>query len=155
MVSKHEKLVVLPSFVIVLVCVKFRGKTKDTGGDRKRTNKQPYFSFFKKREVGARGAGSKMAWPEEERPLVATNGGPDPEETPTDKNDRAEARNRRMEAVKTIFACAVYLSVGPALILVNRHILKEVGFDYPMALSGLGLIGAWLSSVFLIQVPPS
>ena len=32
------------------------------------------------------------------------------------------------------------LLVGPVLILTNKHILKDLQFDYPMALSGLGLI---------------
>lgn len=56
------------------------------------------------------------------------------------------------EAAMSVVACLVYLTVGPTLILVNRHILKEVGFNFPMALSGLGLVGASLSSVVLMKV---
>jgi len=36
--------------------------------------------------------------------------------------------------------CAVYLIIGPTLIVVNRQILKELHFNYPMFLSGLGLL---------------
>ena len=36
------------------------------------------------------------------------------------------------------FYCCLYLVIGPTLIVVNRHILKELHFDYPMCLSGLG-----------------
>lgn len=54
--------------------------------------------------------------------------------------------------IKSMLACVVYLAVGPALILINRHILKEVGFNFPMALSGLGLVGASLTATVLIKV---
>jgi len=36
--------------------------------------------------------------------------------------------------------CILYLLIGPTLIVVNRNILKELHFDYPMCLSGLGLL---------------
>jgi len=41
-----------------------------------------------------------------------------------------------------IMICALYMAVGPALVLLNKHILSEVGFKYPMLLSSLGLIFA-------------
>mmetsp|Transcript_42435 Transcript_42435/g.137021 ORF Transcript_42435/g.137021 Transcript_42435/m.137021 type:complete len:357 (+) Transcript_42435:70-1140(+) len=53
---------------------------------------------------------------------------------------------------RVVVSVAVYLSVGPALILVNRHLLKVVGFDFPMMLSGLGLVGASLTAVILVNV---
>ena len=31
-------------------------------------------------------------------------------------------------------------AVGPSLVLLNKHILSNVGFKYPMLLSSLGLI---------------
>ena len=35
--------------------------------------------------------------------------------------------------------CSLYMVVGPALVLLNKQILKEGGFAYPMLLSSLGL----------------
>jgi len=64
----------------------------------------------------------------------------------------ADGRLGLLKTFKAILACAGYLLVGPTLILVNRHILKVVGFNYPMALSGLGLVGASLSATFLVHV---
>ena len=40
----------------------------------------------------------------------------------------------------TALYCALYLLIGPTLIVVNRRILKELHFSYPMTLSGLGLL---------------
>ena len=36
--------------------------------------------------------------------------------------------------------CAVYMVVGPALVMLNKKILSEIGFKYPILLSSLGLI---------------
>ena len=40
---------------------------------------------------------------------------------------------------------------GPALIIVNRTILKERGFNYPMAVSGLGLLFSSAVSLVLVH----
>ena len=55
---------------------------------------------------------------------------------------------RRKCAVTTLY-CAVYLLIGPTLIVVNRRILKELHFNYPMTLSGLGLL---FTSVVCVSV---
>ena len=39
----------------------------------------------------------------------------------------------------TLVICSLYMVVGPSLVVLNRHILKEGGFPYPMLLSSLGL----------------
>ena len=45
-----------------------------------------------------------------------------------------------VQYVRILLACGFYLAIGPSLILINRTILKERGFNYPMMLSGLGLL---------------
>jgi len=51
---------------------------------------------------------------------------------------------------RVVGACVLYLAIGPSLILINRTILKERKFNYPMALSGLGLIFSSLVSSLLV-----
>ena len=45
-----------------------------------------------------------------------------------------------------------HMLVGPALIVVNRNIIKDLKFKFPMFISGLGLVGSALLSVLLIKV---
>lgn len=47
---------------------------------------------------------------------------------------------------------AVYLMVGPALILVNKHLLKDVGFGFPMMVSGIGQASSALGSFLALRV---
>ena len=42
--------------------------------------------------------------------------------------------------------CLLYMAVGPALVLLNKHILSDVGFRYPIILSSLGLCFAALTA---------
>ncbi len=53
--------------------------------------------------------------------------------------------------LKIIVYCGAYLAIGPTLILVNRSIMREHGFHYPMALSGLGLIFSSIVSFALVH----
>jgi hypothetical protein len=41
--------------------------------------------------------------------------------------------------IKTVGICVVYMIIGPALILLNKYILSDLDFPYPMFLSGLGV----------------
>jgi len=43
-----------------------------------------------------------------------------------------------------VIAALVYLLSGPSLIMVNRSLLKEDNFKYPMALASVGLWTSWL-----------
>lgn len=52
--------------------------------------------------------------------------------------------------VRVVGACVLYLIIGPTLILVNRTVLKERKFHYPMALSGLGLVFSSMVSAVLV-----
>lgn len=45
----------------------------------------------------------------------------------------------KMAPIK-IFVCTLYLIAGPALILLNKHILSTVGFHFPMTVSCVGLV---------------
>jgi hypothetical protein len=45
-----------------------------------------------------------------------------------------------------------YMSVGPALIIVNRSLIKEVGFDFPILISAAGQGLSGLCSRILIDV---
>ena len=42
------------------------------------------------------------------------------------------------EGAVTVAYCVVYLLVGPALILTNKQIMRDVGFHFPMLVSGIG-----------------
>eukprot|EP00606_Chrysophyceae_sp_TOSAG23-5_P001288 GSChrysophyteH2.ASY1.ANO1.890.1 assembled CDS len=48
-------------------------------------------------------------------------------------------RDALKKALKTVLICAIYMVVGPGLILLNKHILTDLNFPYPMFLSGLGV----------------
>uniref|UniRef100_A0A6U0Y8D2 Sugar phosphate transporter domain-containing protein n=1 Tax=Rhizochromulina marina TaxID=1034831 RepID=A0A6U0Y8D2_9STRA len=43
------------------------------------------------------------------------------------------------QILRTMGLCSLYMVVGPALVLLNKHILSELDFDFPMLLSSLGL----------------
>merc|ERR1711865_564227 len=38
----------------------------------------------------------------------------------------------------TLCYCFLFLLIGPSLILLNKHILNDLGFKFPMMVSGLG-----------------
>eukprot|EP01060_Flectonema_neradi_P027978 TRINITY_DN37637_c0_g1_i1.p1 TRINITY_DN37637_c0_g1~~TRINITY_DN37637_c0_g1_i1.p1 ORF type:complete len:350 (+),score=40.90 TRINITY_DN37637_c0_g1_i1:55-1050(+) len=50
-----------------------------------------------------------------------------------------------------LLLCTVYLLAGPALILLNKHIMQSLDFGYPITLSGLGMVAASLTSWGLIR----
>ena len=52
----------------------------------------------------------------------------------------------------TLVICSLYMVVGPSLVVLNRHILKEGGFPYPMLLSSLGLCFSALTAHTLAAV---
>ena len=49
--------------------------------------------------------------------------------------------------VEVVAGTAVYMSVGPALILINRHILATIDFKFPITVSAFGQIASWLFTV--------
>ncbi len=50
--------------------------------------------------------------------------------------------------VKVLGLCSIYMLIGPTLILLNKYILQQLNFPYPLFVSGLGL----LMSAFMAQV---
>jgi hypothetical protein len=51
-----------------------------------------------------------------------------------------------------VLAVTFYMATGPALIIVNRTIMKDIGFEYPILLSALGQGLTGLFSRLLIDV---
>jgi len=46
-------------------------------------------------------------------------------------------------------SCVLFLITGPCLIMVNKHILVELNFAFPMMLSSVGLLSCTIVSQFL------
>ncbi|KAL1504603.1 hypothetical protein AB1Y20_008387 [Prymnesium parvum] len=49
-------------------------------------------------------------------------------------------------------ACAAYALVGPSLVMVNNHILKQLRFPYPLILSSIGLLTTALCCSLALRV---
>jgi len=49
-----------------------------------------------------------------------------------------------------LMACSAFMVVGPTLMLLNKHIMQEAGFPYPMSLSSLGLLASVIVSRLLV-----
>lgn len=45
---------------------------------------------------------------------------------------------------------AMFMFIGPALIVLNQHILKALDFPYPMFLSGLGVLASGIFARVLV-----
>lgn len=56
--------------------------------------------------------------------------------------------------VQIILVCLLYAVVGPALVLVNNHILKSLSFPFPLFLSSLGLVTTSLVCAIMLHVVP-
>uniref|UniRef100_A0A061SM30 Drug metabolite transporter superfamily n=1 Tax=Tetraselmis sp. GSL018 TaxID=582737 RepID=A0A061SM30_9CHLO len=57
-----------------------------------------------------------------------------------------------INTILIVFFSLSWMAVSSALILVNKFLLKDFGFHFPMALSGLGMICSSLASYFTCQV---
>lgn len=55
--------------------------------------------------------------------------------------DRKSQQRSLIDSLLTLIYCVTYLLVGPALILTNKRILRDIGFGYPMIVSGIGQVG--------------
>ena len=60
--------------------------------------------------------------------------------------------NMMIGILKTTVLCAVFMFVGPALILLNKYIMQSLSFPYPMFLSGLGVLTSYLFARLLIAL---
>ena len=59
---------------------------------------------------------------------------------------------RRRGTLAAVVACVLYMLTGPALIVTNRHIMKEFDFAFPSALSSLGQLSSALVAWTLVHV---
>ena len=65
---------------------------------------------------------------------------------------RTRPPSRMLDVLITLTYCVIYLLVGPALILVNKKIMRDVGFGYPMMVSGIGQLSSAICSAIAIKV---
>ena len=54
--------------------------------------------------------------------------------------------------IRTIFVCTLFMLIGPLLILLNKYIMHNLSFPYPMFLSGLGVVASGLFANFLVAM---
>lgn len=54
--------------------------------------------------------------------------------------------------LQTILICALFMAVGPSLIMVNQYILKALVFPYPMFLAGLGVLSSGLVATIAVRL---
>lgn len=54
-------------------------------------------------------------------------------------------------ALVPVLACLCFMVVGPALMLLNKHIMQEMRFPYPLTLSSLGLFASVTFSRILVR----
>jgi len=69
----------------------------------------------------------------------------------TDLGSAASSCSGRLEVIAV---CAAYSLFGPAVIVVNNHIIKGLGFPYPMTLSAIGLCTTATFCAVAIRVHP-
>jgi len=70
--------------------------------------------------------------------------------TPIDGGNSNSTWSFIVHVLKTTILCMVFMLVGPALILLNKHIMQQLSFPYPMFLSGLGVLTSYLFARALI-----
>ena len=59
---------------------------------------------------------------------------------------------RLLGALDVLGCVALYMVVGPALILVNKQLMTSYGFPYPMLISGIGQVSSAIGSFFVVKV---
>jgi drug/metabolite transporter (DMT)-like permease len=55
-----------------------------------------------------------------------------------------------LRALHTAGVCVLFMAIGPTLILLNKHIMQDLGFPYPMCLSGMGLLVSSVAAYVLV-----
>ena len=76
------------------------------------------------------------------------------ESTPLAGHKTASRTNAAKVRMQIIIVCCLYAFVGPALVLINNHILKSLSFPFPLFLSALGLITTSCVCAFILHVLP-
>jgi len=52
----------------------------------------------------------------------------------------------------TLAACLAFMIAGPALMMLNKHIMDDLQFHYPIAICSLGLVSSSLVSFFVVHL---
>lgn len=102
------------------------------------------------------GQGSAMA---ERLPLVAKGAGDGEEEEEGEADeqvglatgDRDDSRSLRFY-VELFVVVTLFMTLGPALILVNKTILTDMHFPYPILVSAVGQAAAWLMTLVVYRI---
>lgn len=50
----------------------------------------------------------------------------------------------------TVFACSIFMLVGPALMMLNKHIMDDLHFHHPIAICSLGLVSSSIVSHIVV-----
>lgn len=58
-----------------------------------------------------------------------------------------------MQALLVVGTCIGYLSASSLLILLNKFLLSEDGFSYPLMLSGSGMVVTCIGSSIIVNIP--
>eukprot|EP00037_Helgoeca_nana_P027525 m.315563 g.315563 ORF g.315563 m.315563 type:complete len:313 (+) comp27525_c0_seq1:327-1265(+) len=61
-------------------------------------------------------------------------------------------RGAMSSSTLVVVVCAAYAVAGPAIILVNKHILSDLNFPFPYSLTCMGLATSSLFSTILVQL---
>jgi len=67
-----------------------------------------------------------------------------------EKKDSSE-HSALLQKIRTITLCVIYMFIGPALIMLNKFILQNLTFPYPMFLSGLGVLVSGIVAQFIVK----
>lgn len=59
---------------------------------------------------------------------------------------------RYVRVIAALVASTAWMTVSTLLVLVNRHILTDLGFSYPMTVSGLGMLASSIASFVCCRV---
>ena len=75
-----------------------------------------------------------------------------------DKNDKIVKLNEEsnfylfLTAIKVVFLCSLFMLVGPALILLNKYILHDLNFPFPLFISSLGILLSSIVAKFIVYL---
>ena len=68
------------------------------------------------------------------------------------KADENELINKFINLLLTSCVCIVFMIVGPALILMNKYIMQDLNFPYPMFLSWMGIYTSGVFAQLLVRL---
>ena len=66
--------------------------------------------------------------------------------------DPSKSKEPRPSAPLILLVCCAHLLVGPCLILVNKHLMTKVGFDFPMFVTGIGQFSSSVGTYLCFHV---